>query len=1022
MAFFRGAGSHALGWLAAAALAVGQGALACQRATAQQTPPPIAAPDPAPARPTATSAVAGGLYAFQGLPVQQVEIRGVSADQRVLQQLHQLLAQNVNEPLDRQKIGRSVRALYATGRFADVQVEAQKTPQNQVALVFVATENLFVSSISVNGAPKRPSSTQLVDATKLQLGHAYAAANVERSMAQMKTVLADNGYYQATITEEEERHPETQQIDLRFHVEPGPVARVGQIIVEGSPGVSDEEIRAITKLHSGDTVSSERLTRALTRLRKRYSKQSRLEAQISLVDRRYHADTNHLDYIFRIVRGPKVDISVAGADVSHGKLKKYVPVYEEHAVDDDLLNEGRRNLRDYLQTEGYFDAQVDFSRRANSDKDTVSIAYTVEKGPKHDLSSIYIDGNNYFDNALIRERMAIQPTSLLMQHGRYSQELLNSDLQNIRDLYLANGFEHAEVTAEVKDDYQGQKGRMAVFVHVKEGPQTLVSAFNIEGEQVISEDELRPLLTILEGQPYSEANVATDRDSILNYYFNRGFPDVVFTSSARQVPGDPTKENVTYTIEEGPQVFVDRVLFTGLKYTRPGIVRRQFRIAPQEPLSQLQMLESQRRLYDLGIFTAVGMAVANPEGQARYKDVYFQFEEARRWTFNYGFGLEIQTGALGTPQNPEGQPDVSPRVSLDITRLNFGGRAHTLTLSSHVGRLEQRGLISYDAPRFMNHDNLRLTLSAFYDNSLDVRTFTSQRLEGSVQFEQVWTKATSLLYRFTYRRVRASNLVIAPSLIPLFSLPVRVGMPSLTYIRDRRDDPIDTHNGNYNTFDTGVASGVFGSEAAFGRFLGQNATYHPIKRRNGWVFARSLRLGFAQPFGDTVSLPLPERFFAGGGNSLRGFGLNQAGPRDPSTGEPLGGNAMVVNNFELRTPSFTLPFVGGGIGFVVFHDAGNVFATTKDMSNSLLHWTQPDRDLCRQAETASQCSFNYISHALGTGVRYKTPIGPVRLDVGYNLNPPTFPVFTTDKATNTTTFRSRTLGRFNFYFSIGQTF
>jgi outer membrane protein assembly complex protein YaeT len=561
---------------------------------------------------------------------------------------------------------------------------------------------------------------------------------------------------------------------------------------------------------------------------------------------------------------------------------------------------------------------------------------------------------------------------------------------------------------------------MAVFITIEEGPQTLVTSLTILGTKVVSPDQLRELLTTVEGQPYSETNVAQDRDSVLNYYFNRGFPDAVFSWVAKPAPNDPKKESVTYTIEEGPQVFIDRVLSSGLHYTREGVVRRQLQIAPKQPLSQSQMLDTQRRLYDLGVFNAVNMAVQNPDGQARYKDVFLQFEEARRWNFTYGLGVEIQSGAFGTREIPQGTTGASPRVSFDVTRINFGGRAHTLSFISHVGRLEQRGLLSYDAPRFLAKQQLRLTLSAFYDNSLDVRTFTSERLEGSLQLEQIVSKATSLLYRFTYRRVRATDLVIAPILVPLFSQPVRVGMPSLTYIRDRRDDPIDTHNGSYNSFDTGVASGTFGSEAAFGRFLGQNSTYHPFHSRR-WVFARNLRVGLSEPFGVTDLLPLPERFFAGGGNSLRGFAINQAGPRDLTTGEPLGGNAMVVNSFELRTPTVALPWIGNNVGFVFFHDAGNVFATTNNLWHSLVRWAQPHSEACKQESTGKQCSFDYVSHAIGGGIRYRTPIGPVRLDFGYNLNPPTFPVYP-DKSNNFAPFRHEQLKHFNFIFSIGQTF
>ncbi len=174
---------------------------------------------------------------------------------------------------------------------------------------------------------------------------------------------------------------------------------------------------------------------------------------------------------------------------------------------------------------------------------------------------------------------------------------------------------------------------------------------------------------------------------------------------------------------------------------------------------------------------------------------------------------------------------------------------------------------------------------------------------------------------------------------------------------------------------------------------------------------------------DRSQIPLPERFFSGGGNSHRGFGLNQAGPRDPITGFPLGGSALFVNNLELRFPSLTLPYLQDNVSFAIFHDAGNVFTAGHDMLRSLLQWRQPNPSLCLQESTASQCNYDYISQAVGIGVRYKTPIGPVRFDFGYNLNPPAFPSFQLDSQGNpTTNFIPQHARRFNVFFSIGQTF
>jgi len=1007
-------------------------------ALAQNTNPGISPKDLAPQNsgivtptqpppPATTLSIASSLSALQGLPVIDVGFRGVQVDPPVMQYLKQLVAPNEGAPLDRQRVGKSLRDLYATGRFAELQAEAQKNQKNEVSLVFVATENLFIGSVTLEGAPKRPAPSQLIDASKLELGGVYAPEKAEQGIARMKQVLSDNGYYQAQVTVAEERDPSIQKVSLKFNVIPGAPAKVGKVVVEGDSGMTEEEVLKVAKLRPGATVSMQRLTSALQRLRKKFSKRDQLEAQIAVLRKDYRADGNVLDYTLRINRGPVIDIRVEGARLSKRNLQKYVPVYEEHAVDDDLLNEGRRNIRDYLQNKGFFDARVDFTRKAEKQENRVAIIYDVDRGKMHDLEEVIIDGNKYFDSALIRERMSVQPASWLMRHGRFSQELLARDIQNVKYLYLANGFLQVNVTGDFKDDYLGHEGRMGVFLHVEEGPQTLVAKVAIDGNRAIPDDPLQALLTASEGQPYAEVNTLTDRDSVLNYYFNHGFPDATFNAKATPLEGDTTRMVVEYTIEEGPQVFVDRVLLSGLEFTKRGIATRQFEIHAGDPLSQASMLDTQRKLYDLGVFNAVDMAVQNPEGKARYKDLFFQFEEAKRWTFTYGFGVEIQTGTGGSSTSPQGQTSVSPRVSLDVTRNNVGGRAHTLTFKSHVGRLQQLGLIAYDAPRFLRNENLRLTVSAFYDNSLDVRTFTSERLEGSIQIEQVMSRTqnhvpvTTLLYRFTYRRVRATDIVVSTNLIPLYSRPVRVGMPSLTYIRDRRDDPIESHHGSYNTFDTGVASGVFGSEAAFGRFNGQNSTYRQFHAKR-WVFARNTRVGVAAPFGDTKQLPLPERFFAGGGISHRGFAINQAGPRDLTTGQPLGGNAVFVNSLELRTPPIVMPFIGDNMSLALFHDMGNVFNNVSDMLQSVARFKQPHKELCTDAATASQCEFNYVSHAMGLGVRYRTPVGPVRLDFGYNLNPPVFPVFTTDPTTQITTFSSQTLKHFNFFFSIGQTF
>lgn len=953
-----------------------------------------------------------------GSTVRDIQWRGAASNQSA--SVQGLIEQGTQEPLDRGKVRRSLQALHATGLFADIQAEAERRPDGDLTLVFVATGKYYIGSLNLEGGPKPPpSARQILSAAKLQLGEAYSDALVQTATARVKRMLEDHGYYRANVTASHVPHPETQLVDVVLRVEPGEPARVGRVTVEGEPGASEAEVLRIARLRPGDQVAAARVTKAVQRLRKKYQKEERLELEISVRSRTYQSESNTVDYVLHVRRGPRVDIQLEGASLRRGLIKRYVPIYEENAVDEDLLNEGRRNLRDYFQTRGFFDSTVNYRSEEDAAADLHRVVYTVNRGESHKLVKVAITGNDFFHEDEIRERLLMREAGWLLSHGRFSQSLLNADVESIEQLYQTNGFPQVKVTADVQDDYQGEKGRLQVTLKIDEGPMVRVASLSISGNESVPSDALLELLSNIEGQPYSDEKLANDREAVLTYYFNRGYPQATFEPKVEPDPGDPTRVHVAYSVHEGPQFFVDRIVVSGLRTTRPWVVEREFLMHPGGPISVSEMLDTQRRLYDLGIFNEVNLAVVNPEGHTPRKHIAVQVEEARRYTFDYGFGLEVQTGGEPGGSQPQGRTGVSPRFSFDVTRINFRGRDHTIVFKSRVGRLQQRGLVSYIVPRWFNKENLRFSFTALFDTTRDVRTFTSERLEGSVQAEHKWNKATTLLYRFAYRRVKVdpASLVVDANLIPLLSRPVRVGIPSFSYIRDTRDNPIESLKGSYLTVDAGISSSVFGSEASFWRLFLQNSSYYRFGHpRRPWVLARSTRIGFEEPLDPDAAeeIPLPERFFSGGGNSHRGFSINEAGPRDRQTGFPIGGNAVFFNNLELRSPPVTLPWLEESVSAVIFHDAGNVFSSAGDLFRNLFRFSQKSVSDCRLLTLTARCDLDYGSHAIGAGLRYKTPIGPVRFDVGYNLNPPTFPVRSEG--------RSETLRRWNFYFSIGQTF
>jgi outer membrane protein insertion porin family len=267
--------------------------------------------------------------------------------------------------------------------------------------------------------------------------------------------------------------------------------------------------------------------------------------------------------------------------------------------------------------------------------------------------------------------------------------------------------------------------------------------------------------------------------------------------------------------------------------------------------------------------------------------------------------------------------------------------------------------------------------------------------------------------------VGVSDLKVTPFLVPQLSQPVSVGIMSFNVVQDRRDDPVEPHKGIYNTLDVGVADRYFASQASFTRFLARNATYHPLNQR--LVLARSTEFGDLYGLRGSAAgldaIPLAERFFGGGGTSHRGFPQNQAGPRDTSTGFPLGGTALLFNQTEIR-----FPLIGENIGGVLYHDTGNIYST---LSNLSVRYHQRDLQ-----------DFDYMVHNAGFGLRYRTPVGPLRVDLGYTLNPPRYFGFNGSQQDLIAAGRTpcsppagvkslceeRRVSHFSFSFSIGQTF
>src|SRR5580704_1061838 len=736
-----------------------------------------------------------------------VAIRIVKEDGHVLSEGPSGITAETGKPLDRGKVAESIRALYRTGDYADLQAIVTPVPGG-MRLDFVVRENMFFNQVRIEGLAAPPTDSSAAAAMQIGLGQPFRQATVTEALERLRETLREEGLYQAEVSAETVPHAETHQMDIVVHVKPGPRAHVGAIRLKNETEFRDTELLSKLKMKKGREITTAWLQHGTDRIRKFLVKRGHLSARASMRRGEYDAAKNTVPLDLEVTEGPRVQVTVTGAKFSGGELKRLIPIYQEGAVDVDLLEEGKRNLLERLERQGYFDAKVDYKTDIHEVKQKGSIrqgteeiiTYAVQRGERHKLMGIEITGNKYFDTELLRSRLQIFGGAFASP-GRFSRRLVESDAQSMRSLYQANGFLDAKVAQQIEDDYKGKEDDLYIRFKIEEGKQTRVASLEIEGIHAFTEGELLGVIGSSPGQPYSDFGVTTDRDNILALYFNEGFPEASFTATAERVADEASPDNgahegpsrekngnekkvakseveqappvrLVYRIQEGPQTRVRRVLLSGYKHTRPSVIRREIHIKVNEPLREGDVVEAQRRLYNLGVFNRVTIEPQNSSGTDPDKDIAVLVEEAKRFTISYGGGFEVQRLA-STTDPTGGQVQAAPRGILEVSKLNLTGRADSLSFKLRGSTIEDRALLGYSIPNTFGNPHFSFQATTYTEKTQDINTFTARRYEGSVQLTEQVTPRTTLLYRYTFRKVLVSNLNahVQPEEIPLFEQP-----------------------------------------------------------------------------------------------------------------------------------------------------------------------------------------------------------------------------------------------------------
>jgi len=578
----------------------------------------------------------------------------------------------------------AIDRFFATGRYEDIRVEARADGAGVIVL-FVTIPAYFVGGVNVEGKVVQPPNRgQVSTSAQFALGSGFREEDLQPAMDSITNLMKANGLYEAQIRSELERDEHAQQVFITLTVTEGKRAKYSMPVLEGQSKLPDSTIVRATGwrvpiVHWWKHVTDARTRQGVQSVQSRLEGQDRLTAKVQLKNLEYDPQRRRVTPTLEIAAGPKIQVKATEAKVSRRVLKRYVPVFQQRDVYDDLLVEGKRNLQDYFQSQGYYDVTVDYRVRPVKD-DVEVIEYVISKGERSKLVRLNIAGNKYFRTDAIRERMFMAPAAFNLRRGRYSEAFRRKDEENIKNLYQANGFRDVKVNSTVDTDYQGKNGQVAVTVTITEGPQWLVDKLTVNGVVQENAKELLSRLASGMGQPFAEVNLAADRELVLTRYFTEGFPGANFKAEWRP-SGTPNHVEVVYNITEGTRKFVRDVVTSGLTTTRQGLIDRNITMKPGDPLSPIEETEIQKRFYDLGIFSRVDTAIQNPDGDEDHKYVLYNFQEANRYTLSIGLGAQV--ARFGTPSSSNvsaaaGSTGFSPQISADISRLNFLGLGHTV--------------------------------------------------------------------------------------------------------------------------------------------------------------------------------------------------------------------------------------------------------------------------------------------------------------------------------------------------------
>ena len=891
-----------------------------------------------------------------------------------------LIESRVGSPLSMAAVRETIAHLYSLGRFQEVTVEAAAASEG-VRLTYNLVPVHSVERIEFTGNLGL-SKGQLRSAVVDRFSATPSAARAANVAEMLQNFYFDRGYLAAAIRPVVEVKHDPDSTILTFEIESGPRASVGKVIVQGDPLQPRE--RFLDRIHAvpGQTYQridvQERLTEYLDQMRRL----GRYEAQGSHRILAQSDDGRSVDLLVTVDPGAAVTIRFEGDPLPKARLEELVPIREEGAADADIIEDSERRIAGYLQQQGYWKAQATSARHETDGR--VEIVFTIRRGLQYRIGGdVAVSGNASVPMEDLR------PALQNLEDGDiFIVANLDAALSAIRGVYLRRGFAQVRVESAVNEanPTPAGEGRVTPVIVITEGPLLTIGALTFAGNADLSSDALAARLGSRRGAPYFEPQVIQDREMVLAEYLNQGFA----AASVDVVPTvDGSTVNIEFKVIEGPQSIVDHVLIVGNVKTDVRVIEREIQLQEGQPLGLEAMFETRRRLGALGLFRRVRIEEI-PHGESNRRDVLITVEEAPSTTIGYGGGLELTEILV---ENPAGEAvgsfELAPRGFFEIGRRNIRGKNRSVNLYTRLslrsdadeegggqfGFAEYRVLGTFREPLTFGWNADVTITAAIEQGSRSTFNFARRGINSEILRRLSSQVRVSARYTFSNTRIFGQRLTDEGDQATIDRVFPQVTLSAISsaIARDTRDDVLEPTSGTFMSAEGTLASRLLGGQVGFIKSYVQAQGYRKLSSSRRLVLAARVALGLADGLpredittdaaGNPITqiiedLPASERFFAGGDTTVRGFALDSLGTAKTLTpnGFPKGGNGLVLLNAELRFPMWR------DLGGAIFTDVGNVF------------------------ERATQIDVSELRTTAGFGLRYRSPVGPLRFDVGFKLD------------------------------------